>query len=167
MKRMKNIDERAGDAAGAYAHCGPWAEGLRLWRTVPADRFGPTERAVVAECMRRMSSTIEVWQAAIGGDAPSAIRLALRMERPLAITPASDVTMTVLLNAALAGSAGAALVLSHMLRQMPLDAVNRRRLATSWLAQNIRRAFSERGRGGIRRRRDRSAAGNAQGEGKP
>jgi hypothetical protein len=166
--RTKKIDERSGDA-GACAHCGPWAEGLRLWRTVPADRFDPSERAAVTECMRRTSSTIEVWRAAVGGDAPSAIRLALRMERPHSITPPTDVTMTVLLNAALAGSAGAALVLSHLLRQMPLDDVERRRLATSWLVHNIRRAFPGPDRGGIRRRSDRRAAGIAprtEGEGK-
>ena len=79
-------DDRPGDDAGAYAHCGPWAEGLKLWRTVPADGFGPTERAAVAECMRRTSTTIEVWCAAVDGDAPSAIRLALRMKRPHSIT---------------------------------------------------------------------------------
>jgi hypothetical protein len=165
--RAKNIDERPGDDAEAYAHCGRWADALRLWRTMPAEAFGPAERAAVAECMRRTYSTIEVWRAAIGGDAPSAVRLALRMERPHAITPPTDVTMTVLLNAALAGSAGAALVLSHALRQMPLDGVERRRLATSWLAHNIRQVFPRPGREGVRRRpgrRDVSAAPNNEGE---
>lgn len=82
------------------------------------------------------------------------------------MTPPTDVTMTVLLSAALAG---AALVLSHVLRQMPLDDVERRRLATSWLAHNIRRAFFEPGRRGIRRRPERRAAGIAprtEGEGR-
>lgn len=55
MHTKKNIEERPDDDAGAYAHCGPWAEGLRLWRMVPADRFGPSERAAVTECMRRTS----------------------------------------------------------------------------------------------------------------
>jgi hypothetical protein len=167
MHTKKNIDERSGDDPGAYAHCGPWAAGLRLWRTVPADRFGPAECAALAECMRRTSSTIETWRAAIGGDAPSAVGLALRMERPHAITPPTDVTMTVLLNAALAGSAGAALVLSHLLRQMPLDGVERRRLATSWLAHNIRQILPKPTVAGARRlprRRDVSAAPNNEGE---
>lgn len=141
MSTMKKADERSGGDAGAYARCGRWADGLPLWRTMPVHAFGPVEHAAVAECMRRTSSTIEVWRAAIGGDAPSAIRLALRMERPQAITPPTDVTMTVLLNAALAGSAGAALVLSYVLRQMPLDDVERRRLATSWLTHSIRQVL--------------------------
>jgi hypothetical protein len=113
------------------AHCGAWANALRLWRTMPADGFGPDHRA----------STIEAWRAAIHGDAPSAIRLALRMERPSQITARTDLTMTVLLNCALNGSAGAALVLLHALRQMPLDGVVKHRLATSWLVSNLRLAL--------------------------
>jgi hypothetical protein len=125
---------------------------------MPAEAFGSAERAAVAECMRRTSSTIEVWRAAIGGDAPSAIRLVLRMERPPAITASTDLTMTVLLNAALAGSAGAALVLSHALRRMPLDGVLKRRLATSWLANNLRLGLPGLDRLDVTRRRLRSAA---------
>jgi hypothetical protein len=168
MSTKKIIDDRSGDDAAPYAHCGPWADGLRLWRTVPADGFGPAERAAVAECMRRTSSTIEVWRAAIDGDAASAIRLVLRMERKRTITASTDLTMTVLLNAALAGSAGAALVLSHALRQMPLDDTEKRRLATSWLAHNIRQAFPEPGHVGARRRpgrRDVLIAPRTKGEG--
>jgi hypothetical protein len=141
MSTMKKADERSGGDAGAYAHCGRWADALRLWRTMPAEAFGSAERAAVAECMRRTSCTIEAWRAAIHGDAPSAIRLALRMEHPSQITARTDLTMTVLLNCALNGSAGAALVLSHALRQMPLDGVLKRRLATSWLANNLRLAL--------------------------
>ena len=142
---------------GTYAHCGAWADALGLWRTVPADGFGTDHRAAVAECMRRTSSTIDIWRAAIHGDAPSAIRLALRMERKPQITARTDLTMTVLLNCALNGSAGAALVLSHALRQMPLDGVLKRRLATSWLANNLRLALAGRP-GAARRRPDGSAA---------
>ncbi|MBR1133287.1 hypothetical protein [Bradyrhizobium iriomotense] len=169
MRTKQMIDYRSGDDAGAYVHCGSWAEGLKLWRTVPADGFGRTERAAVADCMRRTSTTIEVWRAAVDGDAPSAIRLALRMERPHSITPPTDVTMTVLLNAALSGSAGAALVLSHVIRQMPLDAVERRRLATSWLAHNIRRIAPRPDRGDIGRRaggRGEGIGPRGRGEGK-
>jgi hypothetical protein len=124
-----------------YTGCGAWANALRLWRTMPADGFGPDHRAAVAECMRRTSSTIEAWRAAIHGDAPTAIRLALGMERTSQITARTDLTMTMLLNCALNGSAGAALVLSHALRQMPLDGVVKHRLATSWLVSNLRLAL--------------------------
>jgi hypothetical protein len=169
MSTKKKIDQEAGEDVGAYAHCGPWADALRLWRTVPADGFGPAERAAVAECMQRTSFTIDGWGEAIGCDAPSAIRLVLRMERPQAITASIDLTMTVLLNAALAGSAGAALALSHALRRMPLDDVKRRRLATSWLVLNIRQAFPEGGPAGARRRPgrcDARIAPRSEGEGR-
>jgi hypothetical protein len=142
----------------AYAKCAAWAKALRLWRTVPADGFGPDRRSVVAECMRRTSSTIEAWRAAIHGDAPSAIRLALRMERPSQITARTDLMMTALLNCALNGSAGAALVLSHALRQMPLDGLLKRRLASSWLANNLRLGLPGLDRLDVTRRRLRSAA---------
>ena len=63
--------------------------------------------------------------------------------------------MTVLLHNTLRGSAGAALVLSHLLRRMPIDRVLRRRLATSWLAHNLRLAWPELDRARIRRRANR------------
>jgi hypothetical protein len=164
MKQESMEPGSKGGAAGTehddktYAPCGEWANALRLWRTVPADSFGPDHRAAVAECMRRTSSTIEDWRAAIHGDAPSAIGLALRMERPSQLTARTDLTMTVLLNCALSGSAGAALVLSHALRQMPVAGVLKRRLATSWLANNLRLALPGLDRvGAPHRRRDRSA----------
>jgi hypothetical protein len=173
---MKQKSEEPGVKSGAagtehddmaYAHCGAWANALRLWRTVPADGFGSDHRAAVAECIRRTSSTIEAWRAAIHGDAPSAICLALRMDRPSQLTARTDLTMTVLLNCALNGSAGAALVLSHALRQMPLDEVRKRRLATSWLANNLRLALPGLDRLGVpRRRRNRSAARRNDTEGR-
>jgi hypothetical protein len=156
MSTMKKADERAGGGAGAYAHCGRWADALHLWRTMPAQTFGPAERAAVAECMRRTSSTIDIWRTAIHGDAPSAIRLVLRMERPTLVTARTDLTITILLNCALNGSAGAALVLSHALRQMPLDGVLKRRLATSWLVNNLRLAVT--GRFGDDHRRPEGSA---------
>jgi hypothetical protein len=135
-----------------YAHCGEWPGALRLWRTVPAHGFDYVRRAAVADCMRRTSSTIEVWRKAIDGDAASAMGLALRMEIPSEVTTRTDFVMTLLLHNALRGSAGAALVLSHLLRRMPIDDVLRRRLATSWLAHNMRLALPELERVCARRR---------------
>lgn len=129
-----------------------WPHALLLWRTVPAHDFDPARRAAVADCMRRTSSTIEVWRKAVGGDAASAMGLALGMDIPSEITIRTDFKMTVLLHSALAGSAGAALVLSSLLRRMPIDGVLRRRLATSWLAHNFRLAWPEFDRSRVRRR---------------
>lgn len=149
-------DGHPGDVAGKGAHAdadgGEWPGALRLWRTVPAPGFDYVRRAAVADCMRRTSSTIEVWRKAVDGDAASAMGLALRMEIPSEVTTRTDFVMTVLLHNALRGSAGAALVLSHLLRRMPIDDVLRRRLATSWLAHNMRLALPELERVFARRR---------------
>ncbi|MBN8990615.1 MAG: hypothetical protein J0H42_20410 [Rhizobiales bacterium] len=136
----------------ADSGCSEWPGALLLWRTVPAHGFDFMRRAAVTECMRRTSSTIDVWRKAVGGDAASAMGLALRMEIPSAVTARTDLVMTVLLHSALRGSAGAALVLSYLLRRMPIDDVLRRRLATSWLAHNVRLALPELERVSARRR---------------
>ncbi|MBI5131509.1 MAG: hypothetical protein HZA66_18890 [Rhodopseudomonas palustris] len=120
-----------------------WEHAHLLWRSVPAHRFHRDHRAAVSECMRRTSSTMDVWRLAIAGDAASAIGLALSMDIPEQITIRTDLTMTVLLHNALRGSAGATLVLSNLIRRMPLDRVDRRRFATSWLAHNFREAWPE------------------------
>jgi hypothetical protein len=147
--RDAGVDVAAG---GAYSE---WPHALLLWRTVPAHDFDPTRRAAVADCMRRTSSTIDVWRKAVGGDAASAMSLALRMGIPSEITIRTDFKMTVLLHSALGGSAGAALVLSSLLRRMPIDNVLRRRLATSWLAHNFRHAWPELDRSRVQRRAKR------------
>jgi hypothetical protein len=124
----------------ACAHCEA-EHAFRLWRTVPADGFGRAHRDAVAECLQRTSSTVGVWRAAIRGDAPSAISLLLQSGPPARITARTDLMMTALLSCALNGSAGAALVLSHALRQMPLDHAVKHRLATSWLVHNLHLAL--------------------------
>jgi len=120
-----------------------WEHAHLLWRSVPAHRFHRDHRAAVNECMRRTSSTMDSWRLAIAGDAASAIGLALSMGIPEQVTIRTDLTMTVLLHNALRGSAGATLVLSNLIRRMPIDRVDRRRLATSWLAHNFRQAWPE------------------------
>ncbi|WP_371425676.1 hypothetical protein [Tardiphaga sp.] len=120
-----------------------WEHAHLLWRSVPAHRFHRDHRAAVSECMRRTSSTMDVWRLAIAGDAASAIGLALSMTIPEQVTIRTDLTMTVLLHNVLRGSAGAALVMSNLIRRMPIDRVDRRRFATSWLAHNFREAWPE------------------------
>jgi hypothetical protein len=63
--------------------------------------------------------------------------LVLPCKAPERIGAKVDLPMTTLLNCAF-GNAAAALVLSHKLRRMPLDVGHRSRLATSWLAHNLR-----------------------------
>jgi hypothetical protein len=163
-KRMKTHG-LSGDHQGAarpYAHCGEWALALELWRTVPAGGFDDARRAAVMDCMRRTSSTIKVWRDAIGGDAASAIGLALRIDAAPRITPRTDFTMTMLLACALRGSAGAALVLSHLIRRMPIEGKAKGRLATSWLVRNLEIHLR-----GFEPRRSRSIAAQLLGKEKP
>jgi hypothetical protein len=65
------------------------------------------------------------------------------MEVPDEIDYPTDARMTLLLHSALRGSAGAALVMAHMLRRMPLDDKLKNRLASSWLGRNLSRRGSE------------------------
>jgi hypothetical protein len=169
MNKGMKADEANHGAAWPYAHCGEWAKALELWRTVPADGFDAARRAAVTDCMCRTSSTIKVWRDAIGGDAASAIGLALRMGAVSRITMRTDVTMTVLLACALRGSAGAALVLSHLIRHMPIEGTAKGRLATSWLVRNLEVLCRglERPKGMKRSRRRRSIAAQLLGKEEP
>jgi hypothetical protein len=113
-----------------------WPPLLSHWRTFPAQSFDRKLRTDIAECVRSISATSPEWQAAIHGDAAAASGLALRLKTPPRITARVDLAMTILLNAAFE-NAGAALVLSHRLRHMPLAPDQRARLATSWLVHNV------------------------------
>jgi hypothetical protein len=113
-------------------------EALQLWRTIPAHEFSDAHRAAVVDCIGRTSSTIDIWRKALRGDASLAVYVALTMRVTEKITNRTDLTMTLLLNSALAGSAGAALVLSFLLRKLPLASPLKNRLATSWVLHNFR-----------------------------
>ncbi len=119
-----------------------------LWRALPAEAFDAVRRC---EVMSQVGSCVsnnvgscvsnnKEWRGATVGDAARAVRIVLRMKIPEQITYPVDAVMTFLLHCALNGSAAAALVLSHLLRKMPLDANTRSRLATSWLVHNFRLA---------------------------
>ena len=61
------------------------------------------------------------------------------------ITLEVDLAMTALLLHALDSSAGAALVLAHVLRRAPLDHPFAKELSVSWLMLNLPRALNGRG----------------------
>jgi hypothetical protein len=72
----------------------------------------------------------------VKGDVAAAIGIVLRCRPPERIGIKVDLPMTALLNVAFENAA-AALVLSHKLRQMPMDPINRARLATSRLVHSL------------------------------
>jgi hypothetical protein len=114
-----------------------------LWRTLPAEDFDEVRKLEVACHIGMHMSTIKEYRNAIAGDAACAARIALRMEVPDEIDYPTDARMTLLLHNALWGSAGAALVMAHMLRKMPLDHKLKNHLAKSWLGRNLSRPGCE------------------------
>lgn len=113
-----------------------WPTTLSYWRRFPAESFDDALKADVLDCVNRISSTIAEWRSAIHGDAGAAVALALRIKAPTVIGLKLDLAMTVLLRTAFENAA-AAVVMSHVLRKMPLESHDRARLATSWLVHNI------------------------------
>jgi len=113
-----------------------WPTTLSYWRRFAAETFDDALKADVLDCVNRISSTIPQWRNAILGDAGAAVALALRIKAPTVIGVKLDLAMTVLLRCAF-DDAAAAVVMSHVLRKMPLDPHDRARLATSWLVHNI------------------------------
>jgi hypothetical protein len=126
------------ETAAMLAAKGP--QPYELWRTLPASDFNETRKLEVACHIGMFMTTIREYRAAIAGDAACAAGIALRMVIPDEIDYPTDARMTLLLHSALIGSAGAALVMAHMLRKMPLDNAAKNRLATSWLVRNLERS---------------------------
>ena len=126
---------------------------LRIWRTVPPNRMSTAERALIADCVSGVSATSNDWRRALGGDAASAIYLALRMDTPAKLTWRVDLVMTVLSHVAFEDET-AALVMAHRLNAMPIEPELRAELATSWLLYGVQLG-SRRNAGASRRRTNR------------
>ncbi|MBC9879929.1 hypothetical protein G8O24_21545 [Bradyrhizobium sp. INPA01-394B] len=105
---------------------------MSYWRSLPAQAFDTPQRADVHELLRSLSSTSPEWRAAIAGDAPSAIGIALRFWPLHTVCPITDVVMTILLAAALKDAAAAS-VLSTSLKQIPISHRRRTTLSKSWV----------------------------------
>jgi hypothetical protein len=129
------------ETAAMLAAKGP--QPYELWRTLPASNFAEIRKLEVACHIGMFMTTIKEYRAAIASDAACAAGIALRMVIPAEIDYPTDARMTLLLHNALMGSAGAALVMAHMLRKMPLDRKVKQRLVKSWLSRNQLRPDSE------------------------
>lgn len=136
---MSRIPDQSSFAETAVAAAGP-PYAFELWRSIPAERFDLSRRLAVAAYLVTCADGDVEWRRAIAGDATCALRIVLRMGVPDEITYPVDAKMTLLLYCALDGSGAAALLLAHLLRRMPIDEPFRQRLATSWLARNLRSA---------------------------
>jgi hypothetical protein len=116
---------------------------LAWWRTMPADHLGDVELIQLRAMMGKISVMKDhQWLSALRGDAPASIAIAIAAMPIDRVTLEVDLAMSALALCALECSAGAALVLSHILRRTPLDHPFGRDLAASWLVLNLCRALA-------------------------
>jgi hypothetical protein len=118
------------------------ASPLAWWRTMPADLLRDAEQLVLRETIRKIGVLKGCeWVAAMRGDVPAGIAIALEVMPITTITLEVDLAMTTLMLGALAGSDASALVLSQVLQRTSLDHPFAKELSVSWLALNFRRAI--------------------------
>lgn len=127
-----------------------WPAVLHYWRTIPAEAFDDTTKAEVVAFVRATTTTIPEWRRAISGDAKAAIGMVMHCKAPCSIDVKVDFPMTVLLSCAF-DDPDAALMMSHKLYQMPLEALVRTKLATSWQIASLLSSLGHPAGGRLRR----------------
>ncbi len=116
---------------------------LEWWRTMPADHLGDAQLSHLRATVAKISVMKDrQWLSALQGDAATSIAIAIGAMPIGRITLEIDLAMSSLTLCALDGSAGAALVLSHILRRTALDHPFGREISASWLALNLHRALN-------------------------
>jgi hypothetical protein len=117
---------------------------LEWWRTMPADHLGDAQLSHLRATVAKISVMKDrQWLSALQGNAAASIAIAIGAMPIGQITLEIDLAMSSLTLCALDGSAGAALVLSHILRHTPLDHPFGSELSVSWLMLNLDCAFTE------------------------
>jgi len=155
-----NAEDRAADrgppvgklAKGDRRAQSPWpfnlgdVTPLEWWRTMPADHLGDAQLLHLRATVAKISvMNGRQWLFALQGDAATSIAIAIGSMPIDQITLEVDLAMSALALCALDGSAGAALVLSHILRRTALDHPFGKELSASWLALNLYRALNAKG----------------------
>ena len=117
----------------------------QLWRLAPATAFD----VMALREMRATLSTIAIleeptWRSAAGGNAATAIGLALRLNPARSTSIAYDLIVTALAICAAEGNAAACIVMSHILRKLPGAGKAEHRIATSWLVHGFSGVLSHR-----------------------
>jgi hypothetical protein len=135
---------------------------LEWWRTMPADHLGETQRLHLGATLEKIWVMKDhQWLSAFRGDAPASIAIAIGAMPIDQVTLEVDLSMSALVLCALDGSAGAALVLAHILRRSALDHPFGKDLSASWLVFNLYRALTaKRHAAGRRLRSNNSNAPN-------
>jgi hypothetical protein len=118
---------------------------LQWWRTMPADRLNDAQHLLLRATLEKVSLIKgREWLSAMRGDAAASIAIALHCLPITTVTLEVDLAMSAVALHALGGNPASALLLSHILRRVPVDHPFARDLAVSWLAFNLRRAMSGR-----------------------
>ena len=116
---------------------------LEWWRTMPADHLSDGERLHLSATLEKICVMKDhQWVSALQGDAAASIAIAIGAMPIDFITLEVDLAMSALALCALEGSAGAALVLAHILRRTTLDHPFGKEISASWLAYNLGRALT-------------------------
>jgi hypothetical protein len=136
---------------------------LEWWRTMPADHLGDAQHLLLRATMDKICTMHgREWLAALQGDAVACVAIAFGALPITEITLEVDLAMSALTVGALGGNAAAALLLSHILRQTPLDHPFAGELSVSWLVLNLQRALKRHvTTDDTGRRRPRSHAGRS------
>ncbi|WP_438275828.1 hypothetical protein [Nitrobacter sp.] len=115
---------------------------LQWWRTMPADRLNDAQYLLLRATLEKVSLIKRrEWLSGMRGDAAASIAIALHCLPITAVALEVGLAMSAVALHALGGDAASAMLLSHILRRVPLDHPFARDLALSWLALNLRRAM--------------------------
>jgi hypothetical protein len=115
---------------------------LEWWRTMPADCLGSGQHLLLGATLEKICVMNDhQWLCALRGDAAASIAIAIGAMPINQVTLEVDLAMSALALCALEGSAGAALVLAHILRRTPLEHPFGRDISASWLAHNLGRTL--------------------------
>ena len=115
---------------------------LQWWRTMPVDHLGDAQHLLLRATLQNISAIKgREWLAGLRDNAALCVAAALGALPIIEISLKIDLAMSALTVSALGGDAGSVLVLSHILRRVPLDHPFARELSVSWLVLNLRRAL--------------------------
>ncbi len=128
------------------------------WRSMHANGFDESAVAELRSVLGKLNMLGESqWKRAAGGDAASAIGIALRMQLKGAQQRDFDLGMTALAICAAVGDVSACLVMAHILRRLPQAGKMEAKIATSWLVKAFGTIVSRR-----HRRANRGAMGGSR-----
>jgi hypothetical protein len=115
---------------------------------MPADHLGDAQHLLLRATLEDASAIKgHEWLAGLRDNAALCVAAALGALPITEISLKIDLAMSALTVSALSGNAGSVLVLSHILRLVPLDHPFAKELSVSWLALNLRRALEAKGVG--------------------